>query len=153
MNYIIASGPVIIEKNKVLLNQHGEDNFWKFVGGKIEDFDFEDETNSLETACKREVKEEMGIDIEIIQSLKPMMIKHPEKEDTQIVLIHFFAKRIGEIKPGPDIRKWEWFDINKLPDDCAPNIRPVIEDYKKLSGKNQSWPARILRWIVEEVIG
>ena len=61
MNYIIASGPVIIEKNKVLLNQHGEDSFWKFIGGRIEDADFEDETNSLEITCKRKVKEEMGI--------------------------------------------------------------------------------------------
>ena len=29
---IIVSGPVIIENNKVLLNKHGEDNFWKFCG-------------------------------------------------------------------------------------------------------------------------
>lgn len=35
--FIIASGPVIIENNKVLLNRHGEDDkakeYWKFVGG------------------------------------------------------------------------------------------------------------------------
>jgi len=131
MNFIIASGPVIIENNKVILNQHGEDNFWKFVGGRVEDFDFENEIMSLETACKREVKEEMGIDIEIVRALKPMMIKHPTKEDTQVILIHFLAKRLGEIKPGADIRKFDWFDINDLPNDCAPNIKPVIEDYLK----------------------
>lgn len=131
MNFIIASGPVIIENHKVLLNQHGEDNFWKFVGGRVEDFDFVDETNSLETACKREVKEEMGIDVEIVRALKPMMIKHPTKENTQVILIHFLAKRLGEIKPGTDIRKYEWFDIENLPNDCAPNIKPVIEDYLK----------------------
>jgi len=129
MNFIIASGPVIIENDKVLLNQHGDDNFWKFVGGRVEDFDFEDEVNSLETACKREVKEEMGIEIEIIRALKPMMIKHPTKDDTQVILIHFLAKRLREINPGVDIRKYEWFDINNLPDDCAPNIKPVIGDY------------------------
>ena len=38
------------------------------------------------------------------------MIKHPTKEDTQVILIHFLAKRLGEIKPGR-VRKYEWFDI------------------------------------------
>lgn len=129
MNFIIASGPVIIENNKVLLNKHGEDNFWKFVGGRVEDFDFKDETMSLENACRREVQEEMGFDVEIIRALKPMMVKHQTKENTQVILIHFLAKRLGEINPGADIREWDWFDINNLPDDCAPNIKPVIEDY------------------------
>lgn len=129
MEFIIASGPVIIENNKVLLNQHGEDNFWKFVGGRVENFDFENESMSLETACRREVKEEMGFDVEIIKALKPMMIKHPTKENTQVILIHFLAKRLGEINLGADIRKYDWFDINNLPVDCAPNIKPVIEDY------------------------
>ena len=133
MYYIIASGPVIIEDNKVLLNQHGEDNFWKFVGGRIENSDFKDETNSLETACKREVKEEMGIEVEIIRSLKPMMISHPTKKDTKVILVHFLSRRIGEIEPGEDIREWDWFDIDNLPEDCAPNIGPVVEDYKKIN--------------------
>ncbi len=127
MHFIIASGPVIIEDNKVLLNKHGDDNFWKFIGGKIESFDFEDPLNSLENACRREAKEEMGVDIEIIRPLKPMMFQKPNDPDTQVILIHYLAKRIGEIKPGADIQDWNWFDINNLPADCAPNITPVIE--------------------------
>jgi len=67
---IIASGPIIVENNptpqgrgtsKVLLNKHGDTPFWKFCGGRVEDF----ETNLIDNA-KREVKEEMGIDIEIL---------------------------------------------------------------------------------------
>jgi ADP-ribose pyrophosphatase YjhB (NUDIX family) len=130
MNFIIASGPVIIENNKVLLNKHGDDNFWKFVGGRVEDFDFGDPTYSLETACKREVKEEMGLEIEIIRPLKPMMVPKPNDKTTQVVLIHYLSKRLGEITPGNDIKEWNWFDINELPENCAPNIQPVIEEYK-----------------------
>ena len=51
---IIASGPVIIEDNKVLLNRenkNGQITEWFFPGGEVEDFDI-----SLEEACKREVK-------------------------------------------------------------------------------------------------
>ena len=32
---IIASGPVIVENNKVLLNISSGDTFWKFCGSKI----------------------------------------------------------------------------------------------------------------------
>ena len=60
---IIASGPVIVENNKVLLNKHGEDNFWKFCGGRVEDFEID-----LEETAKREVNEEMGLEIEILNN-------------------------------------------------------------------------------------
>lgn len=124
---IIASGPVIVENGKVLLNKHGEDGFWKFCGGKVEDYN----TNLADNA-KREVKEEMGIDIEVLD--KKPYIMHITKEtpdgDTDIILVHFLAKRIGEINPGADIREWDWFDINDLPEDVAPNIKPVLEHFK-----------------------
>jgi ADP-ribose pyrophosphatase YjhB (NUDIX family) len=132
--FIVASGPVIIENGKVLLNRHGDDAFWKFLGGRVEDFDFADPANSLEEACRREVKEEMGFDVEIIRPLKPMMVPKPGDPETWVILIHYLAKRLGEINPGADIKKYQWFDINDLPADCAPNIKPVIGEYKKSLG-------------------
>ncbi|MDP3244490.1 MAG: NUDIX domain-containing protein [bacterium] len=124
-NSIIASGPVIIENGKVLLNKHGKDNFWKFPGGEVEDFG-----KSLEAAAKREVKEELGIGIEIMFPLKPIMIK---KDGRVVVLIHWLAKRKGEIKLGKDIREWAWLDIKKLPKDCAPNVKEIVKDLLKCS--------------------
>jgi len=118
---IIASGPVIIENGKVLLNKHGDDGYWKFVGGKAENFDI-----SLEDVAIREVKEEMGIDVDLIRPLKPMMIELPDKV---VILIHYLATRKGEVKPGADILEWDWFDVHDLPADVAPNIKPVIEEY------------------------
>ncbi len=118
---IVASGPVIIEDGKVLLNKHGDDSFWKFVGGRAEQTDI-----SLEEVAKREVMEEMGLAVDIIRPLKPMMIDMPDKV---VILIHYLATRKGEITPGADIREWEWFDVHNLPADCAPNIAPVIEEY------------------------
>ena len=121
-NSIIASGPVIIENNKVLLNKEIKGDKitpWFFPGGEVEDFD-----SSLEDACRREVKEEMGIDVEIIKPLVPIMIKQNEKV---VILIHYLAKRIGEIKPDTNIAQWGWFDIDNLPDDCADNVYQVIK--------------------------
>ena len=120
-NSIIASGPVIIEDNKVLLNKHGDDDFWKFCGGEVEDFN-----TSLEDNARREAREEMGIEIEISRPLKPLMVKRPD--GSVVVLIHFLAKRLGEIKPGPDIIEWNWFPIDNLPANCAPNIAEVLKN-------------------------
>ena len=120
---IIASGPVIVENDKVLLNKHGEDVFWKFCGGKVEDYNA-----NLADNARREVKEEMGIDIELLD-VRPY-IMHVAKGDMDIILVHFLSKRIGEIVPGADIREWNWFDISDLPEDVAPNIKPVLEYFK-----------------------
>jgi len=122
---IIASGPVIVENNKVLLNKHGEDNFWKFCGGRVEEEEF-----NLKNAAQREVKEEMGIEIKILNN-DPYFF-YAEKEinnkQTSVVLAHFLAKRIGEIIPGEDIREWRWIDINNLDkEDLAPNIIPTLK--------------------------
>ncbi|PIR66237.1 MAG: hypothetical protein COU51_04750 [Parcubacteria group bacterium CG10_big_fil_rev_8_21_14_0_10_36_14] len=132
-NVIVASGAVIIKEGKVFLNKHGEDKFWKFLGGKVEERDFSNSEMSLEEACRREVKEENGFDIEIISPLKPMMVPKPGSEDTYVVLIHFLAKKIGEIKPG-DIDEFREFEIEKIlngeyGEEFAPNILPVLKSY------------------------
>ncbi|MFA6973777.1 MAG: NUDIX hydrolase [Parcubacteria group bacterium] len=123
---IIASGPVIVEENKVLLNQHGDTTFWKFCGGKVEDY----ETNLIENA-RREAKEEMGIALEILDE-KPF-ITFTRKDTIEgmidIILVHFLAKRIGEIIPGSDIRQWDWLPLDNLPENLAPNIRPVLKHF------------------------
>ena len=129
MEYVIASGPVIIEKEKVLLDKNSVDSFWKFPGGKSELSDLADAEHSLETAACRKAKEELGLDIEILRPLKPMMLKKPSDENTIVVLIHWLSKRIGEVVPGGDTVEWAWHSITNLPADCAPNIKPVIEDY------------------------
>ena len=127
---IIASGPVIIENGKVLLNREiktdGEPSpLFMFPGGTVENFYL-----TLEETARREVKEEMGIEIEIIKSLRTLIVKRPDK-DRLAVLVHYLAKRIGEIKPGPETVEWDWFDINNLPDNCTENVKIIINDYKQ----------------------
>jgi ADP-ribose pyrophosphatase YjhB (NUDIX family) len=133
MHYIIASGPVIIENEKVLLDKNAADPFWKFPGGKYELSDVTDTGDALERTARRKVKEELGLDIEILRPLKPMIVKkpiaHEKDEDTIVVLVHWLSTRIGEVIPGGDTTEWAWLDIHNLPPDCAPNIKPVIEDY------------------------
>ncbi|MBI5222076.1 MAG: NUDIX hydrolase [Candidatus Magasanikbacteria bacterium] len=125
---IIASGPVIIENSKILLNKEKKEygsTVWMVPGGQVENFDI-----PLEETCWREVKEELGIDIKIIRPLRTIITRRPQAQDKLVILIHYLAERIGEIKPGPETNEWGWFDINNLPPDCAPNVYEIIKDLK-----------------------
>lgn len=119
MRYIIASGPVIIEKKKVLLDKHGKDMFWKFPGGRIK------KGESLEQCAIKRAKEELGIGVKLIKLLKPVIIW---RRNETVILIHYLAKRKGTIKKGRHVREWAWIGVNKLPKDVAPNIRTVLRE-------------------------
>lgn len=126
-NSIIASGPVIIEDGKVLLNREKksdgtESEWWMFPGGGAEQFDI-----SLEEVCRREAREEMGIEVEIIKPLRTLMIQRPDKEGLAI-LVHYLAKRTSDINPGPETLEWDWFPLNELPAKAAPNVREILKD-------------------------
>lgn len=123
MKIIIASGPVIIRDNKVLLDIQGEDNFWKFCGGKVK------ENETLEQTALRRAKEELGIDVEIINN-EPFLFyttKEIGGETTNIEVAHFLASFSGEIKAGKEVRQWEWFNIDNLPKNLAPSILPALK--------------------------
>ena len=129
MKYIIASGPVIIKKGKLLVNKDDKDDFYKLPGGTIEEG-----IESLEEACHRETKEENNGLIKIIKPLSPMILwKNPQSgEKMCIVLIHYEAKLLNkkDIKPIPPIREVIWLsisDIKKGKYYVAPNIHYLIE--------------------------
>ena len=129
MKTIIASGPVIIENGKLLVNKDNKDDFYKLPGGTIEE-GIED----LEQACHRETKEENNAEIEIIKPLHPMILwKNPQTgEEMTILLIHYLAKlkNKNQIKPLEPTKEIKWLDINEIKKGkykVAPNIKFLIE--------------------------
>lgn len=124
---IVVSGPVIVEDGQVLLNKHGDTSFWKFCGGRVENFN-----ESLRDAARREAKEEVGVDLEFLDAEPFIMYttKQTEEGTVDVLLVHFLAKRLGEVKLGEDIREYAWLDINALPDnDLGPNIKPALKHF------------------------
>mgnify|MGYP001591733414 CR=1 FL=1 len=129
-NSIVASGPVIVRtmdgKLKTLLNRHKPtaekpDPKWQFCGGKVEDFDA-----SLETAARREAREEMGIDIRIIRPLSPMMVKRTD--GSMVILIHYLADYDGDVHIGEEIAEYGWFALDELPENTASNVKPLLTE-------------------------
>ena len=136
-NAMIASGPVIIQKRngvkKTLLVKHGDkpqnELKWKFCGGKLL------KGWSLKNNAIREAKEEIGVKIKIISELPTLELwqETPETGNQQpelIILIHYLAKIDKEPVKTNEILDMQWFDIDNLPSDCAPNIKPIIKAYK-----------------------
>ena len=127
LKIIIASGPVIVEDNKVLLVKHGDDNFWKFCGGRVEELDYD-----LKETAKREAKEELGLEIAILNN-EPYFFyteKETAGENTSVILAHFLAKRLNDIAQGFDTREFKWIKLEDLEREAlAPNIKPVLRNF------------------------
>ena len=128
MKTIVASGPVIIENRKLLVNKDNKDDFYKLPGGTVEQGD------DLTGACHRETKEEINAEIKIIKPLNPMVIyKNPQtNEEMTILLIHYEAKLLNkdQIKPIAPIQEIQWLDIEEIKQgkhNVAPNIKFLIE--------------------------
>lgn len=126
---IVASGPVIIQNGKLLVNKDTKDDFYKLPGGTVEP-DIED----LEQACHRETREENNGEIEIIKPLHPMILwKNPQTDEKMaILLIHYLAKlkNPDDIYPIPPIKEVRWLDIKEIKEGkhyVAPNIKFLIE--------------------------
>lgn len=91
----------------------------------------EDYNLDLVENARREAREEMGIGIEVIDE-NPLII-HTKKETAEgkvdVILVHFLAKRIGEVKTGEEIRAWNWFPVENLPDNIAPNVKEALRHF------------------------
>jgi len=86
---------------------------WEFIGGGI---NFGEDP---ETAIKREVKEEAGVDVEIVRLL-PKVLSHIwnlEKGQQQVLLLHFECKIVGgTLSPGLDqeISELKYFSMDEI---------------------------------------
>jgi|WetSurMetagenome_2_1015567.scaffolds.fasta_scaffold709026_2 ADP-ribose pyrophosphatase YjhB (NUDIX family) len=130
MNKIVASGPVIIEKNKLLLTMNDGDSFYKIPGGKVE------ERESFEECAIRELEEETGFIGIIIKKLPTMKLKKdPDNDDIiNVELYHFLAKLKNKVSNydsfehnGHTVR---WIDIEDIKNNkfvVAPNVKFLID--------------------------
>jgi ADP-ribose pyrophosphatase YjhB (NUDIX family) len=113
MKSIVASGPVIIQNGKLLVDKDLKDDFYKLPGGTLNAG-----TEDLEEACYRKARESVNAEIEIIKPLHPKVLwENPQtKEKMAILLVSYLArlKNPEEIKPIAPIQEIKWLDLNKI---------------------------------------
>ncbi len=120
---------IILKDGRVLVTQRSEKMQlalkWEFPGGKIE-------SNETEEQClQRELKEELGIEIEILEKLESKPFHY---EKFSINLIPFVANHIsGEIMLR-EHKDFKWLAREELTTlDWASADIPVLESFLKLN--------------------
>lgn len=120
---------VLVEKDgKVMLTRRGIEpykNWWDLPGGFIENGE------DPEEGAKRELLEETGMEIEIIDLLDIKVDKYGEK-GIHTLNFHYLAKPVGgEIMPKSDVIGIGWFSPDEIPDNVAfENCRLALENWK-----------------------
>lgn len=144
----IGTNCVVVDENqKVLLSQRGDLNTWNLPGGRL------DRNEYLWDAAAREVREETGIEVEIIR-----LTGLYYSERWQRLNAVFLAKPIGGMlqQKTYETRRNDWFSVGDLPQkmfdrqhilDATENgiylrtISTPLQDYRRLRRKFA------LRWI------
>ncbi|WP_231507410.1 MULTISPECIES: (deoxy)nucleoside triphosphate pyrophosphohydrolase [unclassified Flavobacterium] len=128
LNIINVTCAIILIENKILVAQRSDKMKlplkWEFPGGKLEE-------NETEINCvKREIKEEINIDIEVVKKLSSSIYDYGA---FKINLIPFIAKYIhGEIRLAEhkDYKLLEKVELLSL--DWAEADLPIVEEFLKL---------------------
>lgn len=118
---------IILNENKILVTQRSEKmNLslkWEFPGGKIE------KNETAENCLLREIKEELNIEIEILERLD---YKSFDYETFSINLIPFVAKYLGGDIVLAEHKNFYWLTTEELIGlDWASADIPVLEEFLK----------------------
>jgi len=99
---------------------------WEFPGGKI------DENETEKEALRREIKEELGIDIDIGERMTPSLYHYRE---FTVYLIPYRCRILSYNFIHQEHENIEWVDIDSVwvYDIAAADI-PILEEYRSLLG-------------------
>ena len=131
----VGIGVMILDDNQVLLGHRSKDkkdtggifeiDCWTLPGGKQEYFE------TFFECAKREVKEETNLEI---GELKLFGAADDIQPDRHYITLHIIAKKhSGELKVMEPTKedRWEWFELDKLPQNLYSPSKKFIEEYLK----------------------
>jgi 8-oxo-dGTP diphosphatase len=100
---------IIRNRNDVLITKRPDSvhlgGFWEFPGGKVE------ESELLEAALKREIREELGIEIRVHDEFRIIDHDYPSKS----VRLHFYNCTIQKGEPQPiGVAELQWVKMQDL---------------------------------------
>ena len=112
---IVGVGALIIDGNRILLVERGREplkGYWSLPGGAVETGE------RLEDALRREVREETGLEVEILHLIKVFERIMPGVDGTteyHYVLIDYICRAVGgKLQAADDASRAEWFAENEI---------------------------------------
>jgi 8-oxo-dGTP diphosphatase len=116
---VTAAAMIFDEEGRILLLDHvfRSDEGWGIPGG------FLTKGEQPEMALRRELKEEIGIEVETVELLFARTLPRPRQ-----IEIYFRARAIGRPEPCSfEIRSAGWFSIDDLPSELSKDQRRLIQ--------------------------
>lgn len=130
MNIKKCVGAVVYSGDKIFLMESPKWNGWVIPGGRIEEGETEEE------ALKREIKEELGIEITNIKKLSETW-KEPSADffdsSTKFHFITFSVEaKSTKITTNHEISNYDWFTVEEaIKLQLVDSTRSVVEQYIK----------------------
>ena len=119
------------EEDRLLLLKRADSGCWGPPGGAVEPGEV------VETAARREVREETGLNITDLSlfgvfSGPEFFYRYPNGDEVyNVTIIYMSHEFTGEVKLNEEHTAWGWFARADIPEDISPPIIPVIEQYKR----------------------
>lgn len=116
---LVGVGAIIFngDLSRVLLVRRGREpakGLWSVPGGLV------DVGEALEEAVKREVKEEVGLEVEVgpvVEILERIIYDDDLKVRYHYVLVDFLCSGVsGELKVATDVDEARWFELDQIED-------------------------------------
>ncbi len=115
---------ILNEANQLLMVKEQSDGKWAVPGGWVDVFD------SPKIAAISEVKQETGLDIEVVRLLAIMQREKYKDYPTLISeTVHYFLGKYkaGELRPSHETLEVNYFDLDKLPELSKKTTKVEIE--------------------------
>ncbi|MEU4315140.1 NUDIX hydrolase [Nocardia sp. NPDC024068] len=115
----MAAGALFADGARVLLVRKTYGDRWDIPGGYV------DREESPAQACRREIREELGLDRPPVRLLVCDWAPHPDEGDK---LLHIFSCGIlgsgaAQIRvDGVELDRWEWVPIGRVDDYLVPRL-------------------------------
>ncbi len=109
MDIIIVTAGIIINNERFLITQRKENSNqnlkWEFPGGKLE------KGESPEEGLKREISEELGIEVKVGDVFEVVYHKY---EDKTILLLCYICKYLSGQVRAIECNDFEWVSLNNI---------------------------------------
>ena len=124
-----AGGCVVNENGEVLLQKRTDFDAWGFPGGAIE------LGETPEMAAIREIKEETGLDVEIIELIgvyTELDMIYPNGDKAQSICIAYKLNAVGGeiISHNKETKELKWFSLNYMPNLFCNQHEKILNDLK-----------------------
>jgi 8-oxo-dGTP pyrophosphatase MutT (NUDIX family) len=115
----VAAGALFADGDRILLVRKTYGNGWDIPGGYV------DTGESPAAACRRELKEELGIDREAQRLLVVDWAPHVDEGDK--ILYIFDCGDLGTDEQriqlaSDELDRWEWVSVSRLPEYVIPRL-------------------------------